>query len=104
MSPYSIHHPAQTIIETHGEGVVESLVPVFVWVLEGLASCKAQLRDREEEAERERAEREELLDRYQAERTLRKESQEVQSHLIVLIVFCTQARIWTFECCKSRWL
>lgn len=101
---YSIHHPAQTIIETHGEGVVESLVPVFVWVLEGLASCKAQLRDREEEAERERAEREELLDRYQAERTLRKESQEVQSDFIVLIVFCTQARIWTFECCKSRWL
>lgn len=68
----------QTIIEIHGEGVVESLVPVFVWVLEGLASCKAQLRDREEEAERERAEREELLERYQAERTMRKESQEVQ--------------------------
>lgn len=71
------YHPAQTIIETHGEGVVESLVPIFVWVLEGLASCKAQLREREEEAERERAEREELLERYQAERTLRKESQEV---------------------------
>lgn len=72
-----VYHPAQTIIETHGEGVVESLVPIFVWVLEGLASCKAQLREREEEAERERAEREELLERYQAERTLRKESQEV---------------------------
>lgn len=71
------YHPAQTIIETHGEGVVESLVPIFVWVLEGLASCKAQLREREEEAERERAEREELLERYQAERALRKESQEV---------------------------
>lgn len=71
-----LYSELQTIIETHGEGVVESLVPVFVWVLEGLASCKAQLRDREEEAERERAEREELLDRYQAERTLRKESQE----------------------------
>lgn len=69
--------PSQTIIETHGEGVVESLVPIFVWVLEGLASCKGQLRDREEEAERERAEREELLERYQAERALRKESQEV---------------------------
>lgn len=68
---------SQTVIETHGEGVVESLVPIFVWVLEGLASCKAQLRDREEEAEREKAEREELLERYQAERTLRKESQEV---------------------------
>lgn len=94
MSRTRIHHPAQTIIETHGEGVVESLVPVFVWVLEGLASCKAQLRDREEEAERERAEREELLDRYQAERTLRKESQEVQIDSIVSIVFCTQARIW----------
>lgn len=70
---------SQTVIETHGEGVVESLVPTFVWVLEGLANCKAQLRDREEEAEREKAEREELLERYQAERALRKESQEVGS-------------------------
>lgn len=52
-------------------------MPIFVWVLEGLANCKAQLRDREEEAEREKAEREELLERYQAERALRKESQEV---------------------------
>lgn len=69
---------SQTVIETHGEGVVESLVPIFVWVLEGLASCKAQLRDREEEAEREKAEREELLERYQAERALRKDSQEVR--------------------------
>ncbi|KAM8733890.1 C-Jun-amino-terminal kinase-interacting protein 4 isoform 1-T2 [Acanthopagrus schlegelii] len=71
-----LYSELQTVIETHGEGVVESLVPIFVWVLEGLASCKAQLRDREEEAEREKAEREELLERYQAERTLRKESQE----------------------------
>ncbi|XP_038567145.1 C-Jun-amino-terminal kinase-interacting protein 4 [Micropterus salmoides] len=71
-----LYSELQTIIETHGEGVVESLVPIFVWVLEGLASCKAQLRDREEEAEREKAEREELLERYQAERALRKESQE----------------------------
>lgn len=94
MSRTLTHHPAQTIIETHGEGVVESLVPVFVWVLEGLANCKAQLREREEEAERERAEREELLDRYKAERTLRKESQEVQIDSIVSIVFGTQARIW----------
>lgn len=68
----------QTVIEIHGEGVVESLVPIFVWVLEGLASCKAQLRDREEEVEREKAEREELLERYQAERALRKECQEVR--------------------------
>ncbi|XP_070767740.1 C-Jun-amino-terminal kinase-interacting protein 4 [Enoplosus armatus] len=71
-----LYSELQTIIETHGEGVVESLVPIFVWVLEGLASCKAQLRDREEEGEREKAEREELLERYQAERALRKESQE----------------------------
>lgn len=66
----------QTVIETHGEGVVESLVPTFVWVLEGLANCKAKLREREEEAEREKAEREELLERYQAEKALRKENQE----------------------------
>ncbi|MED6273556.1 hypothetical protein ILYODFUR_011122, partial [Ilyodon furcidens] len=66
----------QTVIETHGEGVVESLVPTFVWVLEVLANCKAQLREREEEAEREKAELEELLERYQAEKALRKESQE----------------------------
>ncbi|KAL3060061.1 hypothetical protein OYC64_014620 [Pagothenia borchgrevinki] len=71
-----LYSELQTVIETHGEGVVESLVPIFVWVLEGLAGCKAQLRDREEEAEREKAEREELLDRYQAEKALRKESQE----------------------------
>lgn len=71
-----LYSELQTVIEAHGEGVVESLVPIFVWVLEGLASCKAQLRDREEEAEREKAEREELLQRYQAEKALRKESQE----------------------------
>ncbi|XP_019948487.2 C-Jun-amino-terminal kinase-interacting protein 4 isoform X1 [Paralichthys olivaceus] len=71
-----LYSELQTVIETHGEGVVETLVPIFVWVLEGLASCKAQLRDREEEAEREKAERLELLERYQAEKALRKESQE----------------------------
>ncbi|XP_074509510.1 C-Jun-amino-terminal kinase-interacting protein 4 isoform X2 [Sebastes fasciatus] len=71
-----LYSELQTVIEAHGEGVVESLVPIFVWVLEGLASCKAQLRDREEEAEREKAEREELLQRYQTEKALRKESQE----------------------------
>ncbi|KAM7420980.1 hypothetical protein PAMA_015264 [Pampus argenteus] len=71
-----LYSELQTVIEIHGEGVVESLVPIFVWVLEGLASCKSQLRDREEEAEKEKAEREELLERYQAERALRKESQE----------------------------
>uniref|UniRef100_A0A3Q3MPE6 Coiled-coil domain containing 106a n=1 Tax=Mastacembelus armatus TaxID=205130 RepID=A0A3Q3MPE6_9TELE len=71
-----LYSELQTVIETHGEGVVESLVPIFVWVLEGLASCKAQLRDREEEVEREKAEREELLERYLAEKALRKESQE----------------------------
>lgn len=97
---YLIDHSAQTIIETHGEGVVESLVPVFVWVLEGLASCKAQLRDREEEAERERAEREELLERYQAERTLRKESQEVQRDLFVLGFFATSPGVWLLSVVK----
>ncbi|XP_057690004.1 C-Jun-amino-terminal kinase-interacting protein 4 [Corythoichthys intestinalis] len=71
-----LYSELQTIIETHGEGVVESLVPIFVWVLEGLASCKAQLREREDEAARERAEREGLLERYQAEKAQRKESQE----------------------------
>ncbi|KAM3613521.1 uncharacterized protein V6R79_000928 [Siganus canaliculatus] len=71
-----LYSELQTVIETHGESVVESLLPIFVWVLEGLATCKAQLRDREEEVEREKADREELLERYQAERTRRKESQE----------------------------
>uniref|UniRef100_A0A3Q1HY69 C-Jun-amino-terminal kinase-interacting protein 3-like n=1 Tax=Acanthochromis polyacanthus TaxID=80966 RepID=A0A3Q1HY69_9TELE len=71
-----LYSELQTVIDTHGEGVVESLVPIFVWVLESLASCKSQLRDREEEAEKEKSEREELLERYQAERALRKESQE----------------------------
>ena len=68
------------MVETHGSGVVESLVPVMVWVLEGLASCRAQLREREEEAEREKMEREELMERYQSERTLRRESQEVRGY------------------------
>ncbi|XP_069551839.1 C-Jun-amino-terminal kinase-interacting protein 4 [Brachyistius frenatus] len=71
-----LYSELQTVIETHGESVVESLVPIFVWILEGLASCKAQLRDREEEAEREKDDQKELLERYQAEKTLRKESQE----------------------------
>ncbi|XP_026226990.1 C-Jun-amino-terminal kinase-interacting protein 4 [Anabas testudineus] len=71
-----LYSELQTVIETHGESVVESLVPIFVWVLEGLATCKAQLRDREEEVEREKVECEELLERYQAEKALRKESQE----------------------------
>lgn len=68
---------SQSVVEAHGEAVVESLVPMFVWVLEALASCRGQLRDREEEAEREKAEREELMDRYHVEKALRKESQEV---------------------------
>lgn len=68
---------SQTVIEAHGEAVVESLVPIFVWVLEGLATCKAQLRDRDDEVEKEKAEREELLEKYQAEKSLRKECQEV---------------------------
>ncbi|XP_071396468.1 C-Jun-amino-terminal kinase-interacting protein 4 isoform X2 [Centroberyx affinis] len=71
-----LYSELQTVVETHGAGVVESLVPILVWVLEGLASCRAQLREREEEAEREKAEREELLERYQAEKALRRESQE----------------------------
>ncbi|KAJ8005127.1 hypothetical protein DPEC_G00143430 [Dallia pectoralis] len=71
-----LYSELQTVIEVHGAGVVESLVPILVWVLEGLASCRAQLRDREEEAEREKGEREELFDRYQSEKLLRRESQE----------------------------
>ncbi|XP_063054986.1 C-Jun-amino-terminal kinase-interacting protein 4 [Engraulis encrasicolus] len=71
-----LYSELQSVVETHGAGVVESLVPVMVWVLEGLASCRAQLREREEEAEREKVERDELMDRYQSERNLRRESQE----------------------------
>ncbi|XP_076010757.1 C-Jun-amino-terminal kinase-interacting protein 4 isoform X2 [Genypterus blacodes] len=71
-----LYSELQTVIETHGADVVESLVPILVWVLEGLASCRAQLREREEEADREKSEKEELLERYKAEKALRKESQE----------------------------
>ncbi|KAL0985153.1 hypothetical protein UPYG_G00153500 [Umbra pygmaea] len=71
-----LYSELQTVIETHGAGVVESLVPILVWVLEGLASCRAQLREREEEADREKAERDELFERYQTEKSLRRESQE----------------------------
>ncbi|XP_026140021.1 C-Jun-amino-terminal kinase-interacting protein 4-like isoform X1 [Carassius auratus] len=71
-----LYSELQSVVETHGAGVVESLLPILVWVLEGLASCRAQLREREEEAEKEKDEREELLERYQSEKTLRRESQE----------------------------
>ncbi|XP_035269719.1 C-Jun-amino-terminal kinase-interacting protein 4 [Anguilla anguilla] len=71
-----LYSELQTVIETHGPDVVESLVPVMVWVLEGLASCRARLREMEEEAEREKGEREELLQRFQSERALKRESQE----------------------------
>ncbi|XP_034144666.1 C-Jun-amino-terminal kinase-interacting protein 3 isoform X2 [Esox lucius] len=71
-----LYSELQTVIETHGAGVVESLVPILVWILEGLASCRAQLREREEEAERDKEEREELFERYQSEKLLRRESQE----------------------------
>ncbi|XP_018591131.1 C-Jun-amino-terminal kinase-interacting protein 3 isoform X2 [Scleropages formosus] len=71
-----VYSELQSVIETHGTDVVEPLVPILVWVLEGLASCRAQLRESEKEAEREKAEREELLERFQSERALRKESQE----------------------------
>ncbi|KAK1895182.1 C-Jun-amino-terminal kinase-interacting protein 4 [Dissostichus eleginoides] len=37
-----LYSELQTVIETHGEGVVESLVPIFVWVLEGLAGYTKQ--------------------------------------------------------------
>lgn len=58
--------------------MVESLLPILVWVLEGLASSRAQLREREDEAQKEKGEREELLERYQSEKALRRESQEVR--------------------------
>ncbi|KAJ8355022.1 hypothetical protein SKAU_G00225890 [Synaphobranchus kaupii] len=71
-----LYSELQTVIDTHGADVVESLVPILVWVLEGLASCRARLREMEEEAEREKGEREELLARFQSERALKRESQE----------------------------
>ncbi|KAL4616722.1 C-Jun-amino-terminal kinase-interacting protein 4-like isoform X2 [Arapaima gigas] len=71
-----VYSELQSVIEIHGADVVEPLVPILVWVLEGLASCRAQLREREKEVEREKGEREELLQRFQSERALRKESQE----------------------------
>ncbi|XP_066539607.1 C-Jun-amino-terminal kinase-interacting protein 4 isoform X2 [Hoplias malabaricus] len=71
-----LYSELQLVVETHGADVVESLLPILVWVLEGLASSRAQLREREEVAEKEKGEREELLERYEKERTLRRESQE----------------------------
>ncbi|KAJ8287837.1 hypothetical protein COCON_G00004960 [Conger conger] len=71
-----VYSELQTVIETHGADVVESLVPVLVWVLEGLATCRARLREMEAVAEREQGEREELLTRFQSERALKRESQE----------------------------
>lgn len=70
-------------MEIHGADVVESLLPILVWVLEGLASCRAQLRESEETVEREKGERAELLERYERERTLRRESQEVSSVFVL---------------------
>ncbi|XP_036440761.1 C-Jun-amino-terminal kinase-interacting protein 4 [Colossoma macropomum] len=71
-----LYSELQSVVETHGADVVESLLPILVWVLEGLASCRAQLREKEEVAEKEKGEREDLLERYEKERTLRRESQE----------------------------
>ncbi|KAG7269339.1 hypothetical protein CRUP_006697 [Coryphaenoides rupestris] len=71
-----LYSELQTVMETHGAGVVESLVPTLVWVLEGLANCRAQLRESEQEVEKGRAEIEELMERYQSEKSLRRESQE----------------------------
>ncbi|KAG7336036.1 hypothetical protein KOW79_000729 [Hemibagrus wyckioides] len=71
-----LYSELQSVVETHGADVVESLLPILVWVLEGLASCRAQLRESEEAVEREKGERAELLERYERERTLRRESQE----------------------------
>lgn len=71
-----LYSELQSVVETHGAGVVESLLPILVWVLEGLASSRAQLREKEEEVVKEKEEREELLERYQSEKALRKESQE----------------------------
>ncbi|XP_026862461.2 C-Jun-amino-terminal kinase-interacting protein 4 isoform X1 [Electrophorus electricus] len=66
----------QSVVDTHGSDVVESLLPILVWVLEGLASCRSQLREKETAVEKEKEERTELLERYERERTLRRESQE----------------------------
>ncbi|XP_048881627.1 C-Jun-amino-terminal kinase-interacting protein 4 isoform X2 [Brienomyrus brachyistius] len=71
-----VYSELQSVIEAHGPEAVEPLVPILVWVLEGLASCRVQLKESEEEAEREKGERKELLERFQSERALRKESQE----------------------------
>ncbi|XP_057196636.1 C-Jun-amino-terminal kinase-interacting protein 4 [Triplophysa rosa] len=71
-----LYSELQLVVETHGAGVVDSLLPILVWVLEGLASSRAQLREREEEAQKEKGEMEELLERYQSEKALRRESQE----------------------------
>ncbi|XP_052474840.1 C-Jun-amino-terminal kinase-interacting protein 4 isoform X1 [Carassius gibelio] len=71
-----LYSELQLVVETHGAGVVESLLPILVWVLERLANCRAQLREREEKAEKDKKDREELLVRYQNEKILRRESQE----------------------------
>ncbi|TSK34831.1 C-Jun-amino-terminal kinase-interacting protein 4 [Bagarius yarrelli] len=71
-----LYSELQSVVETHGADVVESLLPILVWVLEGLANCRAHLRESEEAVEKEKAEKEELLERYERERTLRRESQE----------------------------
>ncbi|XP_053349931.1 C-Jun-amino-terminal kinase-interacting protein 4 [Clarias gariepinus] len=71
-----LYSELQSVVETHGADVVESLLPILVWVLEGLASCRSHLRESEEEVEKVKGEREELLERYERERTLRRESQE----------------------------
>ncbi|KAA0702998.1 C-Jun-amino-terminal kinase-interacting protein 4 [Triplophysa tibetana] len=71
-----LYSELQLVVETHGAGVVDSLLPILVWVLEGLASSRGQLREKEEEAQKEKGEMEELLERYQSEKALRRESQE----------------------------
>ncbi|XP_076844488.1 C-Jun-amino-terminal kinase-interacting protein 4 isoform X2 [Brachyhypopomus gauderio] len=71
-----LYSELQSVVDIHGADVVESLLPILVWVLEGLASCRSQLREKEVVLEKEYEERKVLLERYERERTLRRENQE----------------------------
>ncbi|KAK6468647.1 C-Jun-amino-terminal kinase-interacting protein 3-like [Huso huso] len=66
----------QVLIESHGPGCVEGLLPVLVSLLESLAQSRTRLSERENESEREREERETLLEQFERERSRRRETEE----------------------------
>ncbi|XP_039596862.1 C-Jun-amino-terminal kinase-interacting protein 4 [Polypterus senegalus] len=71
-----LYSELQALIEIHGQSSVEGLLPVLVSVLESLAVSRSKLKDLENEGEREKEERDNLLEQFERERARRRETEE----------------------------